>query len=282
MKRVKWAAAAAAAGAALLFVVALMEVMVLLLPAASGAHVYGTSDADTIVYGRIYKWAVPEGGGGFTWIYEYEEGGCVFEYSDTSPFRGDYLYHQEHEYGDGWAVYGMMGEDMIYSPSLYDAGSLVCGTSPTWVKVETDTVNEYRTRIYGDTGSTSTGDDDKIYGCPSWPCYLYGNGGADFILGGTDDDYIYGHDGADDYLDGDEGDDYINGGDGNDIVYGWIGNDTLAGEGDSDTLYGESGNDTIYGGTTGSDSDYCSGGPGTDTCSTFWPYDCETEYCENP
>jgi hypothetical protein len=47
------------------------------LPRAAAAHVQGTSSGDVVVYGTMYYYAIPDGGG---WAARYwGEGGCVFE-----------------------------------------------------------------------------------------------------------------------------------------------------------------------------------------------------------
>ena len=238
----------------------LVVAVLLLAPAVSRSHVYGTAYADVIVYGRVHHWAISEGGGG-AWRYN-GEGGCVFEYDDENPdtYRGDYLYHDDDDVGEPWYVYGGMGGDHIYSPSLHDGGSLVCKVA--FFKVETDTVNEYEARIHGDDGNYWSGDGDTIHACPSWHCLVKGNGGTDDITGGT----------AYDSIDGEDGFDVILGGAGDDYLYGGHGNDSLYGQGGNDVLQGYFGNDHLYG---GSDTDTCDGQDGTDYCGTASPYYCE-------
>ena len=76
-------------------------------------------------------------------------------------------------------------------------------------------------------------------------------GGADTLIGGTEDDYAYG--GA--------GDDVIRGDDGADALFGNLGNDDIGGGDGGDHLYGGSGDDLLNG-NAGSDIAY--GGDGDD------------------
>lgn len=218
----------------------LLAVAVLLLaPAVSRGDVYGTANADVIVYGRMHHYAV-SGGGGWYWRYD-GEGGCVFKKDAYNPltYRGDFLYHDDDDVGEPWYVYGGMGGDHIYSPSLHDGGSLVC---KVWFsKVDTDTVHQYEAHIKGDDGDWNSGDGDTIYACPSWYCVVQGNGGSDDIMGGTAGESLSGQDGVDE----------IRGGDGIDWIYGGGGSDWLYGDEGVDHLIGEGGNDHLYGGEDG-------------------------------
>ncbi len=225
----------------------------------------GTSNADTLVYGWIYHYAVSEGSG--VWVrvpFEDGVGACVFEYNSTSPYRGALRYIDYDDRTCTWYVYGMNGADCLYKPDLFDGGATVCN----WV---TGQVGGLKSEVvlpplyndcldvHGDTGSISTGDGDHIWSYESGQ--IYGDGGSDYIYGSD-----YG-----DTLEGDYGDDVIYGGEGDDVLKGWE---------NDDYLVGGDGNDTLYGGTGTDDS--CSGGAGTDTCSTGSPYYCEYESCENP
>lgn len=256
--------------------VLLVAAALLLAPAvSSGGGVEGTSDDDVVVYGRMFHWAVADGGG---WAWRYDgEGGCVYEYDayNSPTYRGDYDDSEHDEYSGTWYVYGGLGDDHIYTPSEYDSGSLVCYS--VTIKVETDTVNQYTTHVHGDTGSASVGDNDTIFGCPSWGCYLKGNGGVDDIVGGSAGDWIYGQDGVDE-LRGGEGGDWIEGGNGNDWLYGDDGVDYLFGQADSDHLYGYDGDDWLVGAFWSSDdgaTNYCYGGDGSDHCDSIDPYYCD-------
>ena len=276
----------------------LVAAVLLLDPAVSRSHVSGTDDADVIVYGRMFHWAVADGGG---WAWRYlGEGGCVYEYDayNSPTMRGDYNYEDEDDWGDGWSVWGGYDDDWIYSPSEFDGGSLVCKAG--FHKVETDTFNEYLTYIHGDWGEYSTGGDDTLYACPSWHCVVYGNGGVDDIMGGTAYDSLDGEDGVDeirggagpDYIYGGHGNDWRYGDEGGDHIYGYYGNDHLYGGDDDDYLYGEHGTNYLYGGDDddylfggdgtdylygqSGDDDECYGNAGTDYCGTSSPYYCET------
>ena len=81
---------------------------------------------------------------------------------------------------------------------------------------------------------------------------LYGDAGADVIIGGEDLDLIYG--GA--------GNDYIWAGNGRNAAYGGAGNDLIIGGWDNDRLFGDAGDDIIYG---WGDNDTIHGGAGNDT-----------------
>ncbi|NJR20535.1 MAG: calcium-binding protein, partial [Hyphomonadaceae bacterium] len=89
---------------------------------------------------------------------------------------------------------------------------------------------------------------------------LLGGNGADSLLGGLGNDTLFGELG-DDFLNGDDGDDSADGGEGNDFVFGFDGNDNLKGGIGSDALFGGVGNDTLEG-NAGIDS--LDGGMGDD------------------
>lgn len=87
---------------------------------------------------------------------------------------------------------------------------------------------------------------------------IYGNGGNDVIMGGSDT------------ADQTDGSDLLFGNDGDDLIFGNAGNDTLIG-GSAETDGSETGSDTLYGGA-GDDriignggNDWLIGGPGTDS-----------------
>ncbi|MBQ6516031.1 hypothetical protein IJI31_02515 [bacterium] len=81
---------------------------------------------------------------------------------------------------------------------------------------------------------------------------LYGEGGNDIILGGSQFDLIYGG----------NGNDFIWTGEGRNAAYGEKGNDFIVGGSDTDRLFGDAGNDIIYG---LGDDDVISGGDGNDS-----------------
>lgn len=115
---------------------------------------------------------------------------------------------------------------------------------------------------------------------------IYGDGGDDFISGGTGADNIRGGAGNDnmsggessDAMFGDDGNDTVSGNDGADRIWGGAGADTLngnagadyiAGEADADTLNGGSGSDRLLGGAgadklIGDDQDIVLSGTGRD------------------
>ena len=99
------------------------------------------------------------------------------------------------------------------------------------------------------------------------PSNIYGNGGNDTLVGGSNVDRIFGGQGDDtiygragtDYLYGDwfglavmagtSSADTIYGGDHDDTIFGGGGNNTMYGDAGNDIIKGSHGNDTIYGGT---------------------------------
>jgi len=100
--------------------------------------------------------------------------------------------------------------------------------------------------------------------------YMLGNSGADQLDGGAGNDLLIGRDGADrivggignDTASGDQGDDTIDGSAGRDTVNGDDGNDTLFGGGGFDYVSGGAGDDRIDGGAL---SDTLFGGAGADS-----------------
>ena len=95
--------------------------------------------------------------------------------------------------------------------------------------------------IYGEDGANTllglSGNDE-----------IQGLGGNDLIVGGSGDDLIAGQGGRDE-LQGGNGADELQGGSGDDKLFGQAGIDKLFGESGNDTLVGGDGNDTIVGGT---------------------------------
>lgn len=103
------------------------------------------------------------------------------------------------------------------------------------------------------------------------PAKIFGGGGNDSIVGGSEDDLIIGGDGNDilsggggkNVLIGGDGDDSLTGGAAHNVLYGGAGNDTIAAGGDAgDVLAGGSGNDSLTG---GGGNDLLAGGPGDDS-----------------
>ncbi|MBU1195729.1 MAG: putative Ig domain-containing protein, partial [Proteobacteria bacterium] len=79
------------------------------------------------------------------------------------------------------------------------------------------------------------------------PVYINGSEGNDYLYGNEGADIMVGAGGHDD-LNGNEGDDLLYGGDGNDNLFGSNGNDELYGGNGNDYLDGGDGNDDLYGG----------------------------------
>jgi Ca2+-binding RTX toxin-like protein len=98
----------------------------------------------------------------------------------------------------------------------------------------------------------------------------YGEGGFDFMQGGSGNDTLYGGTGGDtlqggggaDTLYGENDNDRLEGGLGNDTLFGGLGNDILVGGDNDDQLFGGDGRDTLQGGI-GNDS--LDGGLGDDS-----------------
>ncbi len=89
---------------------------------------------------------------------------------------------------------------------------------------------------------------------------LRGEGGADWLVGGTAADLLLG--GADnDTVNGFHGDDTLDGGEGNDRLVGGLGNDLLLGGAGDDVLIGNAGDDTL---DPGAGTDRADGGAGND------------------
>jgi Ca2+-binding RTX toxin-like protein len=110
-------------------------------------------------------------------------------------------------------------------------------------------------------GVLGTDAGEALYGPAATGSRIDGQGGNDWLYGGSGDDTILGGTGND-YLDAGTGNDALQSGEGNDTLYGSSGNDTLDGEAGDDKLYGNDGNDVLIGGT-GNDTLY--GNAGNDT-----------------
>jgi len=98
---------------------------------------------------------------------------------------------------------------------------------------------------------------------------LEGQGGNDFIYGGSGDDQVLGNEGrdrvfgnnGDDEILGGDGDDFLAGGNGEDTLSGDAGNDILRGGNDADELFGGDGNDSLL---AEGGNDVSHGGAGND------------------
>ncbi|HEX7070737.1 MAG TPA: putative Ig domain-containing protein, partial [Rhodothermales bacterium] len=101
---------------------------------------------------------------------------------------------------------------------------------------------------------------DFLQGVDGFPNAIYGEDGADRLLGGTGDDWIEGGDGFD-QITGGGGNDRLDGGGFADSIDGESGNDLVIGANGDDRLSGGEGNDILDG---GEGEDYLTGGPGDD------------------
>jgi Ca2+-binding RTX toxin-like protein len=120
--------------------------------------------------------------------------------------------------------------------------------------------------IYGDTGGTSSGSNDTLFGDAGQDSVAGGQGNDNIdggagddnnVVGGPGADTVNGGDGNDGFVAGGPGDDTVSGGAGDDSVYGdcngscgsgAAGNDIVNGDAGNDQVYGEAGNDTVHGG----------------------------------
>lgn len=126
-------------------------------------------------------------------------------------------------------------------------------------------------------GSVFAGkDNDNILGS-DLPDLIYGDAGAESILGAGGNDNLIGtnttndpFNDSGDTIRGENGSDYINGNVGSDVLYGGNGNDSLYGGRDNDLMFGDAGNDSLLGDLNndrlfgGTGSDYLQGGDGDD------------------
>jgi len=101
------------------------------------------------------------------------------------------------------------------------------------------------------------GGDDHLVAQFNAPTLFYGDGGADYISGSSENDTFHGG----------TGNDYIFAGLGDDVIFGGDGDDDILGSLGADTIYGGAGNDSISM-TTGNHSskgEYADGGAGNDS-----------------
>lgn len=89
---------------------------------------------------------------------------------------------------------------------------------------------------------------------------LFGDGGANLLIGGRGDDLLRGR-GGDDRLSGGQGNDDLAGGAGDDRLYGRFGQDTLSGGSGDDRIWGGTGVDWLR---DGAGRDILTGGSGAD------------------
>jgi Ca2+-binding RTX toxin-like protein len=172
---------------------------------------------------------------------------------------------------------GVNGDPISFIPRSYLDGGNGDDVFISFMQLDTligGTGNDWMSLFRGGYAYAGSGDDTiaaSFFGVLN----ANGDGGADVIYGGDQNDILSGDEGIDllvgrggnDYLYlnadggtayGDEGNDVGVGaedadnfimGDGNDAAYGYGGRDYLLGEGGNDTLIAGDGNDVIYGGT---------------------------------
>jgi Ca2+-binding RTX toxin-like protein len=150
-------------------------------------------------------------------------------------------------YRDIVSVYDMAGKCQISMVAKTTAGATIFEQ-----KFSVDRAAVKRIDFFGSDGN------DDFYDMTSFACRAFGQGGNDYLWGGTQRDYLDGGTGMDRIL-GNAGNDVILGGDGRDFLYGGDGNDDLYGLGGDDYLYGEAGDDRLWG---GAGIDYMYGGTG--------------------
>lgn len=150
---------------------------------------------------------------------------------------------------------GGTGDDRYYVDNLGDSvlESANAGYDRVYSSVNF-TLNENLERLY------LTGIEDITGVGNSKNNNLYGNKGANVLVGAEGNDWIYGQDGND-TLQGDAGVDRLYAGDGNDRLEGGTGDDSLYGQDGNDSLQGGAGNDRLYGGNGADDME---GGSGED------------------
>ncbi len=101
---------------------------------------------------------------------------------------------------------------------------------------------------------------DRFENRTDLPSRASGDGGDDYLIGGSGADELTGGDGND-HLVGGLGNDWLYGGDGNDELNGGEGDDRLLGDAGNDNLLGDAGDDELIGGL---DNDWLYGGDGGD------------------
>jgi Ca2+-binding RTX toxin-like protein len=131
-------------------------------------------------------------------------------------------------------IWGAMGDDVMYGG---EGNDVIKPTHP-----DVDIVADWGY----DEAHGGGGSDILDFRKTTHHVALHGDGGIDFIYGGSAGDYLDGGS-QDDFIRGNGGGDTIQGGSGHDTVYAGDGDDFISGGKDSDHLFGDDGNDTIWG-----------------------------------
>ena len=176
----------------------------------------------------------------------------------------------------GRAVFAGGGNDTVIGSSQSDTIDSGTGVDSILGNGGNDFIS-----MKGSTGSVAKGGEgnDQIFVYSSAGMKIEGNGGNDFLNGGSGNDTIlcgsgndqaYGSSGNDS-IKGEAGKDYIEGNAGNDTLDGGAENDTLTGHAGADVLLGGTGDDYLYA-NDGYGIDQLNGGDGVDTLLKD-PYD---------
>lgn len=294
---------------------------------ATSVTLYGNGGSDQLTGGSgddyIYFDAADlaggsiAGGAGYDWAFLNEQIGVSLNLA-TTGFEGAYGRDGADNfnasaktssvtlYGNGGAdtLTGGSGDDYIYFDALdLSGGSIIGGAGYDWAILNEQVGVSLILAARGFEGAYGRdGNDTFDASGVATSVTLYGNGGADTLIGGSGGDYIY-FDSADlasGSISGGAGYDYaifnelgvgatLNltatgfegavGRNGNDVftaagavssvsLYGYEGNDQLTGGAGSDYLYGDIGNDTLTGGA-GTDYFITYTGWGADTLTDF-------------
>jgi Ca2+-binding RTX toxin-like protein len=294
---------------------------------ATSVTLYGNGGADRLTGGSgddyIYFDAADlaggsiAGGAGYDWAFLNEQVGVSLNLA-TTGFEGAYGRNGNDTfnasaktssvtlYGNGGAdtLIGGSGNDYIYFDALdLSGGSITGGAGYDWAILNEQVGVSLNLAARGFEGAYGRDGNDTFNASGvATSVTLYGNGGADTLIGGSGGDYIY-FDSADlasGSISGGAGYDYaifnelgvgatLNltatgfegavGRNGNDVftaagtvssvsLYGYEGNDQLTGGSGSDYLYGDIGNDTLTGGA-GTDYFITYTGWGADTLTDF-------------
>lgn len=257
----------------------------------SGLIIGGSAYADLIVASTNSDWV--NGGQGDDIIWGLDGDDHLFgDWGNDIIYGGsgnDDLHAGAHSVDDpGGMIFGEAGDDEITLGLGRDEAnggegfdSLVDQVAYDAVLTDLDYTNDGFTlhshefeRVY-----LSGTDNANVLDASAWtlsPLIIYGNGGNDTLLGGSQNDWIYGSYGND-FISGGEGDDQLGGEEGDDTLFGNGGNDAINGDLPDYANSSEVGNDELHG-DAGDDLvvarfgvDMVFGGAGTDRLSDIVP-----------